>query len=174
MSTYVGTRPGERARNVQGLWRASRAGARSVVGTEAVAAGGAGVEDGGTFVGGPQLEGVVMHLVVAALRALFADGGALLELVFLERGLDDGLFGAQRGGERVVGGGGDDAQVGELCLGVLGAALGALELGALDGGGVVEKVTALGAEYQGTDYGHWCVERAWGTVVMGARWVETR
>ena len=46
---------------------------RSVVLAELVAALGAVVEDSGTLVGGPELEGVEVHLVITASRALFLD-----------------------------------------------------------------------------------------------------
>ena len=51
--------------------------ASSVVLAELVAALGTVVEDGGAFVGGSELEGMEVHLVVATAGALFLDGGFL-------------------------------------------------------------------------------------------------
>lgn len=135
-------------------WSTYGAGRPSVVGTEAVAARGAGVEDRGTFVRGPQLQRVVAHLVVPALGTLFLDGGTFVELVLGQRRFDDGAFGAQRGREGVVGRRGDDLEVRELGLGVRRVALRAHDVRGLDGGRVVQQVAALYAKDQRPYHGH--------------------
>lgn len=87
---------------------------RSIIRPEAVSARGAGVEHGGTFICGSELERVVVHLVVGTLGAAFVDDGTVLEFVFGDRGFHEGLLGPDLGGERVFVRGGDDFQVLEL------------------------------------------------------------
>jgi hypothetical protein len=60
--------------------------ANLIILTKLIAALRAVVENGGTFVGGPKLKCVEIHLFVAATGALFFDGGLPRALIIVERG----------------------------------------------------------------------------------------
>ena len=98
-----------------------------------------------------ELQRVVVHLLVAALRALLVDDGPVLELVLLDRRLDHRLLGPDLGGERVLRRSGHHLQVLERSGVVAGMAL-------LAGGRatchLVQQTTALQAKYKRTDDRH--------------------